>query len=322
MKTDQEFRAFYENELKPVLTALEAERAKAVRILFGVAAGTVALVLLSYVLIPGLANSNAIAVPALLAIAVCGLAWYGLNSGIRDKFKRGVMAKVVAFCDPGLAYSPRSHVPRADFTASRIFLHGIDRYRGEDRVRGMIGKTEVDFSEIHAQYKTESHSRRGGRRTQWHTIFKGLFFAADFNKEFHGRTVVLPDTAENLFGFIGKAFQKMDFRRDELVKLEDPEFERLFVVYGTDQIETRYILSTSLMRRITDFRNRTGKKLYLSFCRSRVHVAIPLKRNMFEPRFFRSMAGYEFADELLDDLQFALGIVEDLNLNTRIWSKQ
>jgi hypothetical protein len=34
------------------------------------------------------------------------------------------------------------------------------------------------------------------------------------------------------------------------------------------------------------------------------------------------MAGYEFADSLLDDLQFALGIVEELNLNTRIWTKR
>ena len=40
----------------------------------------------------------------------------------------------------------------------------------------------------------------------------------------------------------------------ELVKLEDPEFEKSFVVYSGNQTEARYILSTSLMRRILDYK--------------------------------------------------------------------
>jgi hypothetical protein len=93
------------------------------------------------------------------------------------------------------------------------------------------------------------------------------------------------------------------------------------VVYGTDQIESRYILSTSLMRRILEYKRKTGKALHLSFANSNIYVAITTGRDMFEPRLFRSLVGAETLREYLDDLQMILGIVEDMNLNTRIWTK-
>jgi hypothetical protein len=56
--------------------------------------------------------------------------------------------------------------------------------------------------------------------------------------------------------------------------------------------------------------------------RSRVNVAISMTRNMFEPRIFRSVLDFRLASEYMNDLRFATGIVDDLNLNTRIWTKK
>ncbi|MBN2492693.1 MAG: DUF3137 domain-containing protein, partial [Planctomycetes bacterium] len=204
---------------------------------------------------------------------------------------------------------------------SQIFPRPPDRYRGDDLVRGRVGRTELQFSELHTEYLSRGTDRKGRTRGSWHTIFRGLFFAAGFHKNFRGTTLVLPDTAERLLGGIGKMLQSFNRARGELMKLEDPEFERLFVVYGDDQIEARYILSPSLMERITEFRRRAGRPVYLSFVRSRVYVAIGYGRELFEPRFYRSILGFETVAPYFEDLQLALGIVEDLNLNTRIWSK-
>ncbi|MHC4648718.1 MAG: DUF3137 domain-containing protein, partial [Planctomycetota bacterium] len=106
------------------------------------------------------------------------------------------------------------------------------------------------------------------------------------------------------------------------IKLEDPEFERHFAVYGNDQIQARYILSTSLMARIVDFKKKTNRKIYLSFVGSRVFVAVSYSKNLFEPRLFRTILDFELVQEYFEDLQLAIGIVDDLNLNTRIWSKE
>jgi len=66
--------------------------------------------------------------------------------------------------------------------------------------------------------------------------------------------------------------------RGELIKLEDPEFEKEFCVYGINQIESRYIFSTSLMHRILEFKRKWNTKIYLSFVDSKLYIAIGIKK--------------------------------------------
>jgi hypothetical protein len=323
VKTMEEFRTFFDDELQPVLQELEAQRRGALR-----TAAVVGAVLLGGAVAAALVLTGGAPPVAgvVLAVAVAGL--LGLlcvrvcTRGYVKEFKRRVIGGIVRFCDPGLRYEPEERVSRETFRASRIFQHRVDRYNGEDRVNGTVGATALEFSEVHAEYRTTSHDSKGRTQTQWYTIFRGLFFVADFNKDFRTVTVVLPDVAEKAFGWLGQKLQEMNFARPDLVKLEDPEFEREFVVYGEDQIEARYVLSTSLMRRILEFRRRAGGRVSLSFVGSKVHVAVPRTRDMFEPRLLSSALDFDAAADYLRDLQFALGIVEDLDLNTRIWSKQ
>ena len=194
---------------------------------------------------------------------------------------------------------------------------GVDTYSGDDRVVGKIGSTKIRFSEIHAEYTTNDTS---------HTIFKGLFFVADFNKDFQGRTFLLPDRAEAALGWIGTKLQSLNKAHGDLVKLEDPVFERLFAVYGSDQIEARYILTPSLMERVVNFKRKSlgagARELHMSFVDSNVYIALSYSRNLFEPSVFKTILDPQDTRQYFDDLIFVLGIVEDLNLNLRIWSKR
>ena len=110
-------------------------------------------------------------------------------------------------------------------------------------------------------------------------------------------------------------------RPGDLVKLEDPEFEKLFVVYSTDQIEARYILSPALMRRLVEFRRWTSGAVHLSFTQGCVFVAMRPQRDLMEPSIFRCV-DFQTCLNIYQDTALALGIIEELNLNTRIWSKQ
>jgi len=319
----EEFRAFYDSGLRPSLEKFEERRKGICRKLF-LTGGVVLVVggaVVAFLVSSGATQGYMIAV-AVIGAVIIGLTWWLSTRGFVSDFKHQIVNDVVKFCDPSLTYSPAGHISQQQFRTSDIFKHSIDRFNGEDLVSGEIGKTRIRFSELHAEYKTTSTDSKGRRQTHWHTIFKGMYFIADFNKHFKGQTVVLPDSAEKLFGFLGKKLQSMNLSRDQLIKLEDPEFEKLFVVYGTDQIEARYILSSSLMKRISDFKKRLGAQLYLSFTRSNVHIAISQARNMFEPRIFRTLLDFELVREYLEDLQLAVGIVDDLNLNLRIWTKE
>ncbi len=338
MKSESEFSNFYDVKLRPDLTELDAER----KVIAGKTLWLLVLPVLYFVMIGGITYyakvrhdsgeslSTTPSVPgyfflgfiASIAIPVLIYRFSYLKHirAIKARFKEQVIGKMVKFVDEKLSYSPHSGVSQSEYLASNIFLNRPDRYRCEDMVSGVLGKTGIRFSEVHAEVKRES-SDNGRKSTHWVTIFRGIFFVADFNKHFVGRTVVLPDFAEGLLGSFGSMFQKMAIGRDELIKLEDPDFERNFVVYGTDQVEARYILSPSLMERIVALKQKSGG-VCLSFINSQVYIAISVRENLFEPSLFSSLLNEKRMLRYYNYLQLCAGIVDDLNLNTRIWTKE
>ncbi|RJP55905.1 MAG: DUF3137 domain-containing protein [Candidatus Auribacter fodinae] len=317
MKTIEDLQKFYNEELIKDLEVLETKRKKTLSTVFAVLLPLLAVIAVVMLFFSD-KGSNALIFIVVIAIAVIFLIFSLLTRGYVSTFKDTVIHKIVEFIDPNLSYNKSNYVTSSEFMNSGIFLREPDRYKGEDYVRGILDKTNIEFSEINAEYETRDNK---GRKS-YHTIFKGLFFIADFNKDFKGRTLVLPDTAEKLFKGLGKMLQSWNISRPELIKLEDPEFEKHFAVYGTDQIEARYILSTSLMKRICDFREKSRKKLALSFVNSRLYIALTTNKNMLEPRLFRTLLNFKLVQEYFEDLKLAVDIVEDLNLNRRIWSKQ
>ncbi len=73
------------------------------------------------------------------------------------------------------------------------------------------------------------------------------------------------------------------------------------------------------MRRIIDFKKKYNKIIYLSFVESKIYVGISYNRNLFEPRVDESILNFSIIQEYFDDIALVVGLVEDLNLNTRIW---
>lgn len=323
MEDKPSFEQFYEAQLIPALTPLEERRNAMVKRISVTCGILIALaVLLAALLWPASGDLTILLLPAVAAAALCAFVFKWMSADYVHAFKTEVVGPIVKYIGSDLIYLPASGISESRFRSSAIFHQRIDRYHCEDMVQGTADKTRIEFSEVHAEYKTETRDSKGRRHTQWHTIFKGLFFIADFNKHFKGRTFVLPDTAEKLFGKFGQALQGLGKSHGELVKLEDPVFEKEFAVYSTDQVEARYILSPALMRRILEFKRKTGSTVYFSFCGGEVNIGISSRKNRFEPKLFSTVLDIELAREFVSDLQLALGIVEDLNLNTRIWTKE
>jgi len=232
-----------------------------------------------------------------------------------------VIAGMIKGIDPQLEYLPQSFISSSDYLESDLFRNRLDAYTGGDMVEGKITKTLLKFSELHHQERRETVDSKGNRRTYWVTIFRGIFFIADFNKNFNGRTFVLPDGGFDLLG-IGKMFDNWFAGRGEAVTLENPVFEKYFKVFSSDQVECRYILSTSMMERVSELREKVKNKIYLSFLDSKVFIALPLNKDLFEPNIFSSGVKSDYLKEYFYYLTLVTGMVEDLNLNTRIWTKQ
>ena len=320
MSNYNNFKEFYETKLLPDLKILDRERKQLDRRVIIILLIALALIIAEGRLIPS--NTGKLSGILQVTTGVFGFILVSLTSKkYRLNFKTKIIAKITGFVDESLTYMPEGSVSRDEFVKSAIFQKSCNSFSGEDHIQGKIGKTAIEFSEVVARHKTTTGTA-SKRKEQYTTIFKGIFFVADFNKDFRTHTLVLPDTAEKLFGKLGQNLQSMFATRGELIRLEDQEFEKEFCVYGTDQVESRYILSTSLMRRILEFKKKWGAKIYLSFVDSKVYIAINLKKNLFETRLFKTIVDYSFIEENIKYLILLTSIVEDLNLNTRIWSKK
>jgi hypothetical protein len=237
-----------------------------------------------------------------------------LHDRYRSRFRALLVQPLVTGFDSRLTYRPEDRIAKRLFPAPGLFARRIPLgVAFRDLVEGELGATRIRF--CHALIDD------AGERFRQGAVFRGLLLDADFNKHFHGSTYVLPDRAQRLLGGVGQALQGLDDTYGSLVKLEDPEFERLFVVYASDQVEARYILSSALMQRIVDFRRRSGHAMRFGFVGSHLYLAIERRRGLFEPPVLARLDD-AVIHEFWHDLELFTGIVEDLNLNTRIWTKR
>jgi hypothetical protein len=320
-----EFKSFYDRELLPSLQTLEGDRKK----LMTGGYKWAAIGLIPFAISVLLVGGNVAEGSWFLLFAGVGLGGglylilnYKKIGEIQTRFKNEVIAKMIKAIDPSLSYQAHGLISSSDYHKSKLYLSEINKYKGDDLVTGMVGKTAIRFSELLTQMERETRDSKGNTSKSVTTVFKGLFFVGDFNKKFIGETIVLPDTAENLFGSLGTMLQKWNIKREQLVKMEDPEFEKAFCVYSNDQVEARYILSTSLMQRILQFKLKAKATVSMSFIANEVFIGVPLSSNLFEAPFFSSMVNYDRIENFNKYLILFIGIVEDLNLNTRIWTKE
>jgi len=106
-----------------------------------------------------------------------------------------------------------------------------------------------------------------------------------------------------------------------LVQLENVEFEKAFVVHSTDQIEARYILTPSILETMLRIKQQINCEVHFSFVGSRVYCALSIRRNLFEPRVFGPLADIKDVKNMYQLFEINKLIIQELNLNTRIWTK-
>ena len=254
MKTLAEFKSFYRQALAPTLQPLEDEREETASKVTFMRMIIVALTLFILAFEIHFLNKTGwgedgfkllfYTVIGSVVLSVTLEAW--ISSSFKSNFKHMVMDKVAKFIEPSADFNASGCISESVYTSSRLFNNNHERYDGEDYVQCRIGESNIEFSELHTYYYVRT--KNGRRRV---TVFKGLFLVADFNKSFKGKTYALPDLAEKSFGsWIGGMLQQASKGYGDVMPMDDPEFEKEFVVYGSDPVEARYILSNSLMQRM------------------------------------------------------------------------
>jgi len=307
--------------LQEVLNTLEVDRKKIAStyticyVIFGIA-----LLIIVIGLLVGLATMAILL--SLIPIVVGAVMYFQIDGDAKKyklAFKNNVVAPALKKVNESLTFVPQSGLPEGEFISSELFTTEPDRYKTQDLITGTVEKTSFWFAEVHAEYKTETQTKNG-TRTEWHTIFKGIVFVADFNKNFEVSTVVRPKSFGNT---VGAWFSKnlFSFGNSEIVQLENTDFDNQFVTYSRNQIEARYILTPAMMERILNLNSKSDETISLSFISSKMYIAFPLDTNYFEAPIHSSLLVPDLLSDDLSIVQFMQDIVHEMDLNTRIWGK-
>lgn len=262
--------------------------------------------------------------PLIFAALVAGGLIFLINKKrYHDNFHKEVIPKIVGNQITDMTYSRKSYVSKNDFLESNLFNYkNYYRYTGEDYIKGKLEDQQVEFSNLHV-YKRNKNDHDI-------TLFAGLFAVAQFPKPIKGSIVILPDTAENVFGstfgnFLQERFSYFSRNGYELVRLENPEFEKHLVVYATDQVEARYVLSTSLMERITNFYNKISgyRMLKLAINQDKLYIAIhdyTGSGKFIDPSLFGGSCQHPYLyRELILDVNLVRDTLKTIYHNAEIW---
>lgn len=319
MYAESELNALYESTLKPRLESMEGLRLELRGYIrkAAVAIGVPALVLWGADFIKlALPDGLEWLVTAVGFVGILGgVLWSGFNylipgltarANYTGRFKREVVSEIFKIVCPSAVYSPDRGLDMAVFDEPGIFTT-TGGYRSDDRVRGTIGQTPFEAAEVRRSFTTGSDKNR-------HTVvvFHGLFFHLDFNKALSGTTIVVPEDARGDILGSRKGLTKVD--------LESPDFEKVFAVHASDPVEARYILTPAMMEKILALKARTERPLYLGFTKNRAYLGVHYGRELFEAGI-ASSTSVEALHEMAAHFALAEDVVQELDLNTRIWTK-
>jgi hypothetical protein len=206
------------------------------------------------------------------------IAYFMIISSVKAVYmetaKQHIVSPLIHSINESFVYHPNSGIDRDLFSSSTL-VSSFNRYHGEDYFAGNVDGLQLEFSQLLVQYKTS------GKNSSTRTVFHGLFFVGTFPAGFAGRLVVVPDTMEKALGGLGRIFQNMAFKRDALLKIDNPRFEQQFAVYSNNNVEAMQYLSDDLCNYLLDLMAQTHGKVYFGYQGDKFFLALYNRFDIF-----------------------------------------
>lgn len=244
----------------------------------------------------------------LMVYAVIGITslWlyfaHWVSKKFENKVKETIMDAFLAFFGD-FSWSCKSSISEEEINESKL-VSNYNRFHSDDYFEGTHKGLKVVISE-------NKLVRKGNKSST--TVFEGLFIKMDLNKRFLGHTIVFED---NLF----KSLLTQTLHPSmEKVELEDPEFNKMFDVYTQDQVEARFILTTTFIERFKNLRAvYKSKNIRASFLNNSILIALPCKKDMFLlGKLTKPIVDAGEFQLLFEEFVAVLSLAELLNLDSK-----
>lgn len=227
-----------------------------------------------------------------------GYSIYVLFQKYKVKAKNMMLEKLLSYIGD---FKKSSELGLFSYVKTLSLFDKFNRYDCDDRIQGTYNLLKVDIAEINLALETGR-----GKHRRVKPVFKGLLVIIPCLKKFKGKTIIKRNSIN--IGF-----------NSSKVNLEDPEFEKLYDVYSTDQIEARYLITTAFMNRMVQLaRKGIGENITLSFELGKVNIAVASLKNWFEFPLFKKATKIENYRAIILEIITILKIIDSLKLDKNI----
>lgn len=228
-----------------------------------------------------------------------------VNKNFENRVKADVIGSFLSFFGD-FTWSPDLKIEKYELEESKLF-GGITKIDPDDYFQGTYKGLNIIISEVEIERGT------GKQRVD---VFGGVLVKLDMNKRVLSHTIVTEDVSWSKFSkyFLPTAFSNMD-----KTELEDVEFNKMFNVYTEDEVEARYILTTSFMERLKILKETyKADDIRASFKDNSLLIALCVSKDMFVLGDVRKpVRDAGEVQTLFDQFASVLSIVDLLKLDVK-----
>ena len=238
---------------------------------------------------------------------ILGAAYFGIRHFFKKKLENEIKGQIMPLlmkAIPGFEWTLSEVITMAETAKVDLFpLNPRTTVSSDDNFKGTYRGVDVAITESKYSYTTGS-----GKNRRTVVVFSGAIVRLKMNKIFEGMTIIRP---KGKTSFVNKL---------EEVKLEDVDFHKHFRVYSTDQIESRYLLTTSFMDRFKDIMDAfSTDKIYCSFCEDYVYIAPWSSKDLFSlAHLSKTLIDEEQYDVLFREFASILALVDHFKLDKKL----
>ncbi|MCI1273714.1 MAG: DUF3137 domain-containing protein [Clostridiaceae bacterium] len=317
-QTGEDFHQLYYKHIEPLITPYENDRVKSlIKVCIELVLLTVFLpltfyliynLLKTYLFMTDDINEYIILIGILIYAIWCSIIYYSASEKIREKAKIHIlkpMTKLLGQID----WTDNTVVPMKEIQTFGFAMRATSDTT-DDAFTGVLEDVPVNIQETELE-----HSEGSGKNRHSVTDFKGVAIILKMNKTFTGRTLVLRDKGQVL----GLNINNKTYGGMEKVALESIEFEKEFEVYSTDQVEARYILTTSFMEKLENIKNFfNAKYVECGFFDGEILILLHTNKNLFEVGdLIHSFKNKRMYEDAYNEIKSITDMIKHLKLNIK-----
>jgi len=296
----------YDAKVVPVLKELDEERARTyssaigTQVLIGMLGFFIIFIAITAFGVFGLFG-------AIPVVVISILIWRWQTKAFVVGAKKTLIGGMVSFF--GWTYSPISEEPKIFKRLCQLKLFtNFDSKTFSDRMGGTAFDRNFSLTEIFLT-RTETRTttdHNGHTQTESHTVtvFNGCLVSIDVTQEFLGETIVLRR------GFL---FNPSKVKGLKKVGLVSSKFEKDLRAYGSDQVESRYLLTPTLIEQIIAYEKAfKGKNLRFGYIDGQIHIALETGNRFEFKRLYESVLTQGRIATLLREISATFDLIEGL----------